>query len=127
MLTSSCCDPAISHASDGIASGDYAGSPVLQQKLRNDFSSRDNWSYDPATNLCTWTAPSSSYPYQLDDGSAAGVSPAITVDAAHYGGGCTKGGVPVAVAPAPASTTSTTASYVLLAGVSAALLWYLFR
>ena len=123
MLSVACCDPVIQATAAAVAGGDdYAGSPILKGHLAVDYANPENWSYDPATNLCSWTAPTGSQ-YLLDSGAPANVAPSFSVDAAHYGGGCTQGGAPVT----QAATGPSTGGLVLLVGVGVAILYYLVK
>jgi hypothetical protein len=128
MLTTPCCDPAIQAAISDVQGGNYSGSPKLQARLIADYQNRQNWAYDPPSNACTWTAPAGTT-YTLDSGDPAGVASPTSVDAAHYGGGCTAGGK--LVNPPPVTTAAVSSSpvtgYLLLAGVGAAVLWYLWK
>jgi hypothetical protein len=133
VLSVTCCDSAIQAVVAGVQSGDdYAGNPLLQARLVADYGNRDNWSYSPSTNACTWTAPYGAF-YSLDSGAPANVMTPYSVDAAHYGGGCVAGGLPntagpvAAPAAAPAAPGGSAAGTVLLAGVGAVLLWYLLK
>jgi hypothetical protein len=126
MLTGTCCDPAIQAAISDVQGGTYSGSPRLQQRLIGDYQNRANWAYDPVSNACTWTAPPGAF-YTLDGGDPAGVATPQSVDSAHYGGGCVKGGAPT---PAPVPGVAPPVSFapiLLLAGVGAAVLWYLWK
>jgi hypothetical protein len=133
MLTNTCCDPAIQAAISDVQGGNYSGSPRLQTRLIADYQNRNNWSYNPATNACTWTQPMGAF-YTLDSGDPAGVASPQSVDAAHYGGGCIAGGFPNPPTPSPAPAPSPAAApssnvvpYLLLAAVGAGLIWFVSR